>query len=88
VNGLAREAGLSRAHFFRMFEQSTGVTPHVFLNAVKVERAVREVASSDQSLADIGAGLGFASPAHFSRFFRNHVSVAPGAFRAVVRMAA
>ena len=32
---LAREAGLSRAHFFRVFEESTGVTPHVFLNVLQ-----------------------------------------------------
>ncbi len=88
VDVMAKAAGLSRAHFFRLFEQSTGVTPHVFLNVLKVERAVRMVAASEESLADIGVGLGFESPAHFSRFFRDHVSVAPGAFRAVVRMRA
>jgi transcriptional regulator GlxA family with amidase domain len=85
VNAMAQVAGLSRAHFFRLFEQSTGVTPHVFLNVLKVERAVQVVATSDESLADIGIGLGFVSPAHFSRFFRDHVSVAPSAFRSVVR---
>lgn len=85
VSAIAQVAGLSRAHFFRLFEQSTGVTPHVFLNVLKVERAVQVVATSDESLADIGIGLGFVSPAHFSRFFRDHVSVAPSAFRSVVR---
>jgi len=85
VSAMAQVAGLSRAHFFRLFEQSTGVTPHVFLNVLKVERAVQVVATSDESLADIGIGLGFLSPAHFSRFFRDHVSVAPSAFRSVVR---
>jgi len=88
IDAVAEAAGLSRAHFFRLFEQSTGVTPHVFLNALKIERAVKIVASSDQSLAEIGLSLGFDSPAHFSRFFRDHVSVAPGAFRSVVRQRA
>ena len=85
VDGIARAAGLSRAHFFRLFEQSTGVTPHLFLNVLKIERAVRVMATSEQSVANIGFDLGFGSPAHFSRFFRDHVSVAPGAFRLVVR---
>ncbi len=82
---IAKSAGLSRAHFFRMFERSTGVTPHVFLNVLKVECAVNLVAASDAPLTTIGADLGFGSPAHFSRFFRDHVSVAPSEFRAVLR---
>ena len=88
VDAVASLAGVSRAHFFRLFEQSTGVTPHVYLNALKVERAVAVVSATERSLAEIGLGLGFGSPAHFSRFFRDHVSIAPGAFRSVVRLAA
>lgn len=82
---MAALAGLSRAHFFRLFEDATGVTPHVFRNALKIERAVDSVAGSEDGVAEIGLRLGFESPAHFSRFFRDHVSVAPSAFRAVVR---
>ena len=33
----------------------------------------------------IGMRLGFAAPAHFSRFFRDHVSVPPSIFRGIVR---
>ena len=80
---LARGAGLSRAHFFRLFEQATGVTPHVFLNALKVERAVQAVAG-EARLAAVGGALGFGSAAQFSRFFRDHVSVPPREFRAVL----
>ena len=84
---MAREAGLSRAHFFRLFERSTGVTPLVFLNMLRVERAVDAVMNADESLAAIGERLGFGAPAQFSRFFRDHVSVAPREFRAVLRSA-
>jgi AraC family transcriptional regulator len=85
VDDLAKAVGLSRAHFFRLFEQSTGVTPHVFLNSVRIERAVQVIASGDDRLADIGSSLGFESPAHFSRFFRDHVSIGPRAFRRAVQ---
>lgn len=85
IKTLAREAGLSRAHFFRMFEQSTGLSPHVFLNVLRVEAAVGAILDSPNSLAAIGDRLGFTAPAHFSRFFRDHVSVSPSEFRAVVR---
>ena len=81
IDTLAHDAGLSRAHFYRLFQQSTGVSPNVFCNAIRIERAVSDIVTGRESLADIGAGLGFASPAHFSRFFRDHTGVPPGIFR-------
>ncbi|MCP4564257.1 MAG: helix-turn-helix transcriptional regulator [Bosea sp.] len=86
IERLASEAGLSRAHFFRMFEASTGVTPHVFLNVLKVELAVGAVVDGDESFSAIGDRLGFSAPAHFTRFFRDHCSVAPSEFRNVARL--
>jgi AraC family transcriptional regulator len=85
IEMLAREAGLSRAHFFRMFEQSTGLSPHVFLNVLRVETAVGSILDSNDNLAAISDRLGFSAPAHFTRFFRDHVSVSPSEFRSVVR---
>jgi AraC-like DNA-binding protein len=86
VDTLANSAGLSRAHFFRVFESSTGVTPHVFLNVLKVEMAVGAIVDGDETFAAIGDRLGFSAPAHFTRFFRDHCSVAPSEFRQVARL--
>ena len=86
VDRLAKEAGLSRAHFFRVFEDSTGVTPHVFLNVVKVEMAVGAIVAGEETFSAISDRLGFSAPAHFTRFFRDHCSVAPSAFRQVARL--
>jgi AraC-like DNA-binding protein len=83
----AKEAGLSRAHFFRLFEASIGVPPKVYLNVVRVEKAVDAVLNQSASVCDISNQLGFAEPAHFTRFFRNHVGVSPREFRTVSRLA-
>lgn len=83
---LAKSAGLSRAHFFRVFEESTGVTPHVFLNVLKVELAVGAIMEGDETFAVLSDRLGFSAPAHFTRFFRDHCSVAPSEFRQVARL--
>jgi AraC-like DNA-binding protein len=87
VNVLAREAGLSRAHFFRLFESSIGVPPRVYLNVMRLERAVAAVVNDNDHVAAIGTGLGFDVPAHFTRFFRNHTGVSPREFRAASRVA-
>jgi AraC-like DNA-binding protein len=86
LDAFAREAGLSRSHFFRLFESSTGVPPKVYLNVVRMEQAVDAVLNQSASVCDIGTQLGFAEPAHFTRFFRNHAGVSPREFRNVSRL--
>ena len=88
IEKFAKGAGLSRSHFFRLFESSVGVPPKVYMNVVRMEQAVRAVLHDDASVGDISECLGFAEPAHFTRFFRNHSGVGPREFRNVSRLAA
>lgn len=83
VSGLAQKAGLSRAHFFRLFEQSVHVPPRVFLNVMRLERAVGELVGGRATVAEISGWLGFSAPPHFTRFFRDHAGASPSEFRAV-----
>ncbi|MDR5651101.1 AraC family transcriptional regulator [Ruixingdingia sedimenti] len=87
IDRLADAAGMSRANFFRVFEASTGVTPRVFLNVLRLEIAAHAAAHTRESFGDLSERLGFSSQAHFTRFFRNHAGVAPSQFRNVVRLA-
>lgn len=83
MDWLARESGLSRAHFFRLFEAETGISPRVYLNTQRVERAVQAVSGHSRSFTDISNDLGFSVPAHFSRFFHDHAGSSPSVFRQV-----
>jgi AraC-like DNA-binding protein len=87
IDKFASSAGLSRAHFFRLFQSSIGVPPKVYLNVVRMEQAVDAVLHQDVSVGQISERLGFAEPAHFTRFFRNHAGVGPREFRNVSRLA-
>ena len=44
------------------------------------------IVDGDETFATIGDRLGFSAPAHFTRFFRDHCSVAPSEFRQVARL--
>jgi AraC-like DNA-binding protein len=79
VAALAREAGLSRVHLTRAFAQQFGVPPHIYLNAVRIERA-QSAMLAGQGLAEVAAACGFADQSHFSRRFKGSVGVAPGAW--------
>lgn len=87
VDQLAKGAGLSRAHFFRLFDASLGVSPKLYLNVVRIERALAAVMREETPLAELSARFGFPEPTHFTRFFRDHVGVSPREFRNVSRLA-
>jgi len=86
IDSLAQTVGMSRANFFRVFERSTGVTPRVFSNMIRLERAVSAVVSSDLSFGALSDQLGFTAQAHFTRFFRDHTGVPPSSFRSISRL--
>lgn len=86
VDRLAAETGMSRANFFRVFEKSTGVTPRVFLNVVRLEQAVYAAVNSNISFGDLSDSLGFSTQGHFTRFFRDHAGVAPSQYRSISRL--
>lgn len=85
MNALATKVGLSRAHFFRLFEAQAHVSPRVYFNVIRVEAAVDASVNSNDSFSLIGERLGFSAPTHFNRFFRDHLGVSPGEFRTVAR---
>lgn len=79
VETLANEAGLSRVHLTRAFTKEFGVPPHIYLNAVRVERA-QSAMLGGSALADVAAACGFADQSHFSRRFKGSVGLSPGAW--------
>ena len=87
IDALAREAGLSPAHFARAFKESTGRAPHQHLLTLRLERARHLLDERDLSLADVALRTGFADQAHFTRFFKRQFGVTPGAFQRSLRLA-
>jgi AraC-like DNA-binding protein len=78
---VSREAGLSRPHFFKLFREQMGLPPTIFVNALRMERAIERLARGVETVAEIGLDLGFATPASFSRFFIANGVVPPSAYR-------
>jgi len=81
VDELARRAGLSRSAFTRRFTRALGTSPLRWLARWRMRLAARRLAETDDSLAEIAAEVGYESEFSFSRAFRRHHGVPPGAFR-------
>lgn len=83
IEDLAREAGLSTAHFSRLFKLTIGETPYRFLMIYRVERAQEMLADLARPMVDIALACGFSDQAHFSKTFSGVVGMPPSVFRKV-----
>jgi AraC-like DNA-binding protein len=81
---VARAVAMSRPHFFHAFRRDLGVTPNVFRNVVRMERAYRALLETETPVGAMGAQLGFSAHPHFTRFFRANHGVSPEAYRQAV----
>ncbi|MFC6632293.1 AraC family transcriptional regulator [Microbulbifer taiwanensis] len=79
LDALAQTAGLSRFHFARMFKISTGLTPHQYVNKVRVERG-RELLEQGSAQVEVAGLCGFAHQSHFAAHFKRHFGVTPGQY--------
>jgi AraC family transcriptional regulator len=82
LDDLAAVAHLSRFHFARLFKHSTGLPPHQYVVARRVERAKGLLrGGGGLALADVAAEVGFACQSHLTRHFQRLVGVTPGRFQ-------
>jgi AraC-like DNA-binding protein len=85
LSAVAAACRLSVSHFARAFRVSTGVPPHQWLIAARVNTARDLLAQSETPLAEIANMCGFADQSHFSRLFAHVNGTSPGAWRRVHR---
>lgn len=81
VAELAAELGVTPTHLTRCCKQACGRSAHDLLAERRIFEARRLLAETDQPVGRIGASLGFASPAYFTRAFQHLTGQSPTAFR-------
>jgi AraC-like DNA-binding protein len=78
---LGREAGMSRSVLADRFTSLVGYPPIQYLTRWRMQIAARLLADNATTIAAIGAEVGYASEAAFSRTFKKIAGVPPGAWR-------
>jgi AraC-like DNA-binding protein len=79
VESVAKQLGVTARHLRRAFTESIGIGPKDFARAVRLQRAVRRLATSSDWVR-IAADSGYYDQAHLIAEFRNLVGLTPGAF--------
>jgi AraC family transcriptional regulator len=85
LDDLATEARLSQFHFARMFKQSLGVPPRVYLTRLRVEKAREMLEHTDLPVTQIALEVGYSSNQVLARVFLKHQRMSPTDYRRAVR---
>jgi len=78
---LAREAGLSRYHFTRLFTNTVGRSPYQHVLHKRLERAYHLLTSTQAPVADVALAAGFSSQSHFAEVCRRVMGATPKELR-------
>ena len=85
LDELAAEARLPPFHFARMFKQSVGVPPRVYLTRLRMERACELLERTDLPVTEIALEVGYSSNQVLARIFTKHQRMTPTDYRRAVR---
>ncbi|GLR84062.1 hypothetical protein GCM10007857_07720 [Bradyrhizobium iriomotense] len=81
LSALASDADLSRFHFCRAFKESTGLSPHAWLRQHRLEKAMKMLRDTDESIMSAAVELGYASQSAFAAAFKRLTGETPSDWR-------
>ena len=79
VDQIASRVGLERCYFSTKFKEETGLSPHQFLNRLRIRKACILLEHRHCSVSDCAEAVGL-PPENFARIFRRWMGMSPRAF--------
>lgn len=81
VEQLARRANQNKDYFSKQFLAHTGLRPLNYIHEKKIERAQYLIETTSKTFLEIAIDTGFSNLPHFSKIFKQIVSLTPGEYR-------
>ena len=81
VADIAARLSVSADHLERVFYKSMHMRLAGYINAEKIKEAQELLRSTKESIADIGAMLGYSSNSYFTRCFKQYTGLTPLEYR-------
>jgi transcriptional regulator GlxA family with amidase domain len=85
LKSLAAEVGMSSRNLARHFVQETGITPHEFIERVRIDAARMLLEGTDRALKAVAHDCGFGSSDRMRIVFSQRLGVTPAQYRASFR---
>ncbi len=80
IDEIAKNIGMSKFHFIRVFKEYVGVTPKQFLHAVTLNYAKKHIEES-KSILESSLDMGLSSSSRLHELFVNLIGVTPKEYR-------
>ncbi len=81
VENLTALAHVSRAQLMRLFKQHVGMSPHGFVQHIRLQKAAKMLRQTSHSIMHIALAVGFQSETHFGKAFKQKYQSTPGQYR-------
>lgn len=81
IQDMVDVANVSRAQLMRLFKQQIGVSPHAFVNNIRLQQAAVLLKRSADSILSVALSVGFQSETHFGKVFKKQYGISPGQYR-------
>lgn len=82
ISTLAAQAGVSPAHFRRLFQRAMGMPPHRYVMNVRLEHARNLLMQTDLPVLHVALECGFSSQSHLTAAFKAAHATTPAEYRA------
>lgn len=82
IEQIARTAGMSEYHFFRLFKQMIGFTPYQYILSIRLKTSA-QLLKADYSVSDVAIMMGFSDIFSFSKSFKKHFGLSPTLYSSV-----
>lgn len=82
LSDVAKKLYLSTAYFSRLFKEKAGMTFSDYLASCRIDRARQLLATTDLSISEVAAAIGYQEANSFSRLFKARTGQSPTDYRA------
>ncbi len=79
--GLAAAVEMSPDHLGRMFKECVGEKISDYLNKIRIEKALKKLRESDESITNIAFDVGFGNLRTFNKTFQDRIGTTPSNYR-------
>ncbi len=80
---MSEYCNLSENHFRTLFKKRTGMSPKIYIDKLKNQKAKDLLITTNDNIAEIANQLGYLDPFHFSRRFKELTGYAPDHYRKI-----
>jgi AraC-like DNA-binding protein len=77
IDMLAKEASLSKFHFFRCFKNAFGLSPYQYLLKKRLEKSMELLSKGNCQVTEVAYEVGFSDVYSFSKSFKKYFNACP-----------